>query len=132
MNQVTTHDYKNGTVPSRAYRRHTASPPVDIFENVDEVLVIADVPGVPSDGIDLRVENDTLTLSARRPGAKDGGPALVREYDDVDFAATFRIPAGIDASGITAETKNGTLVIRLPKVAAAKPRQIVVRPKSGH
>ena len=131
MNQVTPTHSTNGTVQSRAYSRRTISPPVDVFENTDELLVVADVPGVPSDGIDLRVENDTLTLSARRPDAKAEGPALVREYEEVDFSASFRIPAGIDAAGITAETKHGTLVVRLPKAAAAKPRQIVVRPRGG-
>ena len=58
-------------------------------------------------------------------------PALVREYEETDFVATFRIPAGIDTAAITAETKNGTLVVRLPKAAAAKARKIVVRPRSG-
>ena len=71
-----------------------------MFENADELLIVADVPGVPNDGIDLRVENDTLTLVARRPARRGGDPpALVREYDEVDFVATFRIPAGIDAGG---------------------------------
>ena len=51
----------------------------------------------------------------------------MREYDETDFVATFRIPAGIDTTAIAAETKNGTLLVRLPKAAAAKARKIVVR-----
>jgi HSP20 family molecular chaperone IbpA len=84
---------------------------------------------VPECGIDLRVENDTLLLEARRAdrGESDPGPALAREYDDLDFATRFRIPAGIDAAAVTAETRNGTLTVRLPKAAAAKPRKIAVR-----
>jgi HSP20 family molecular chaperone IbpA len=117
----------NGSAQAKAYRRRAVAPPVDVFENADEVLIVADVPGVPSDGIDLRVENGTLTLEAKRSASKDESPALAREYDEVDFATTFRIPAGIDATAITAETKNGTLVVRLPKAAAAKPRRISVR-----
>jgi HSP20 family protein len=116
----------NGSGSAKAYRRRAVAPTVDVFENVDELLIVADVPGVPSSGIDLRVENDTLTLDARRSAAKDESVALAREYDEVDFATTFRIPAGIDAAAIGAETKNGTLVVRLPKAAAAKPRKIVV------
>ena len=131
MSQVAS-TYSNGTAHARAYRRRTASPPVDVFENADELLIVADVPGVPDDGIDLQVENDTLTLAARRPDPKAAEPpALVREYEEVDFVATFRIPAGIDASGIVAETRSGTLLVRLPKAAAAKSRKIVVRPRSG-
>lgn len=130
MSEVAT--TSNGTAPSRAYRRRTVSPPVDVFENPDELLIVADVPGVPDDGIDLRVENDTLTLSARRAVAVSAEPpALVREYEEADFVASFRIPAGIDAAGIAAETRAGTLVVRLPKAATAKSRKIVVRPRSG-
>jgi HSP20 family protein len=117
----------NGPSAGRAYARRTVAPAVDIFENGDELLVVADVPGVAPDGFDLSVENGTLTVNARRKRMSDESPALAREYDEVDFAATFRIPAGIDAAGIGAETKNGTLVVRLPKAAAAKPRKVAVR-----
>jgi HSP20 family molecular chaperone IbpA len=54
-----------------------------------------------------------------------------KDFDDTLRVATFRIPAGVDAAGITAETRSGTLVVRLPKAAAAKSRKIVVRPRSG-
>jgi|HubBroStandDraft_2_1064218.scaffolds.fasta_scaffold413585_2 HSP20 family protein len=134
MNETTvsTHNGVNGSAAAKAYRRRAASPLVDVFENADELLIVADVPGVPNDGIDLRVENDTLTLVARRPDGSGGdAPALVREYAEVDFTATFRIPAGIDTAGIVAETRNGTLVVRMPKSAAAKARRIVVRPRGG-
>jgi HSP20 family protein len=129
MNEVT-RTHSNGTVPAKAYHRRAAAPSVDVFENADELLIVADVPGVPNDAIDLQVQNDTLTLTARRIELNDA-PALVREYDETDFVATFRIPAGIDTGAIAAETKNGTLVVRLPKAAAAKARKIVVRPRSG-
>jgi HSP20 family molecular chaperone IbpA len=134
MNDVATVQPKNGQVSSKVYQRRSAAPPVDVFENQDEVLIVADVPGVSNDGIDLRVENDTLTLIARRPAQEERAersPALVREYDEVDFEATYRIPAGIDTSAIAAEAKHGTLVVRLPKAAAAKARKIVVRSSSG-
>ncbi|MDP9033196.1 MAG: Hsp20/alpha crystallin family protein [Myxococcota bacterium] len=117
---------KNGTTQAAPYRRRTAAPLVDVFENADELLLAADVPGVASAGIDLRVENDMLLLEARRSVTQSDSPALSREYEEVDFATTFRIPAGIDTGAIAAETKNGTLRIRLPKAAAAKPRKIAV------
>jgi HSP20 family protein len=117
----------NGITQAKQYAQRAVAPPVDIYENADEVLVVADVPGVPGDQIDVRVENGTLTLEARRsPGDRE--TALAREYDVVDFVRTFRIPAGIDAANISAETKNGTLLVRLPKIAAVKPRKIAVRP----
>jgi HSP20 family protein len=124
---VATHPREaNGVQQGRQYHARSVSPPVDVFENGDEVLLVADVPGVPASGIDVRVENGTLTLEARR-APEPRGPALAREYDEVDFARTFRIPAGIDTANITAESKNGTVVVRLPKVAAVKPRKIPVQ-----
>lgn len=127
MNQVTTTSQNNGIAHGSTYQRRSVAPPVDVFENADELLIVADVPGVRADGIDLRFENDTLTLEAKRQPGGDESPALAREYDEVDFATRFRIPAGIDTAAITAETKNGTLVVRLPKAAAAKARKITVR-----
>jgi HSP20 family protein len=116
----------NGLPPSRQYVQRAVSPPVDVFENADEVLVVADVPGASSDQIDVNVENGTLTLKARR-SAESGGTALAREYDAHDYTRSFRIPAGIDAANISAEAKNGTVLVRLPKIAAVKPRKIAVR-----
>jgi HSP20 family protein len=120
---------ENGSAAPAKHRRVTV-PAVDVFENADELLILAEVPGVSSEGIELRVENDTLILEAKRAPEKDSWPALAREYDPVDYATKFRIPAGIDSSAIAAETKNGTLSVRLPKAAAAKPRKIAVQPKS--
>ncbi len=127
MSELNTVREINGSSSAKAYRHHAVAPPVDVFENADELLIVADVPGVRADGIDLRFENDTLTLEAKRQPGGDESPALAREYDEVDFATRFRIPAGIDTAAITAETMNGTLVVRLPKAAAAKARKITVR-----
>jgi HSP20 family protein len=115
----------NGVTRGRSYVQRAVAPPVDVYENSDEVLLVADVPGVSGELVDVRVENGTLTLQARRPEENDG-TALAREYDVVDYARTFRIPAGIDTASISAEAKNGTLLVRLPKIAAVKPRKIAV------
>lgn len=117
----------NGVQQGKQYHPRTVSPPVDVFENGDEVLVVADIPGVPAAAVEVRIENGVLTLEARRP-VETAGPALAREYDDeVGFARTFRIPAGIDTANIAAESKNGTVLVRLPKLAAVKPRKISVQ-----
>jgi HSP20 family molecular chaperone IbpA len=127
MNTSTNLDKNNHLRP----QRRAVTPAVDIFENGEELLLVADVPGVSAEGIDLHIENDTLTLSARRQSKADDSPALVREYDEVDFVTAFRIPAGIDAAAISAETKNGTLVVKLPKAAAAKSRKIAVEARGA-
>ena len=114
--------------PGSANPARSVAPLVDVFENADEVLVVADVPGVGVDAVDVRVENGTLTLEAKHPGRETrSAPALAREYEELDRARSFRIPDGIDTSRITAEAKNGTLVVHLPKVAAVKPRKIEIR-----
>ncbi|HEY4015504.1 MAG TPA: Hsp20/alpha crystallin family protein [Polyangiaceae bacterium] len=115
-----------GAAPSKPRARRAVAPPIDVFENADELLVVADVPGVAGDGIDLRVENGILRLEAKRAAAENASPALAREYEDVDYVTTFRIPAGIDTAAISAQTKNGTLQVHLPKAQAAKPRKIAV------
>ena len=122
---------KNGTAAAKAYQRRAIAPPIDVFENVEELLLVADVPGVASDGIDLRIENDTLTLVARRAEAGREAAALAHEYEETDFATSFQIPQGIDATSISAETKNGMLVVHLPKTAATKSRKVVVRSNTG-
>jgi HSP20 family molecular chaperone IbpA len=127
MSNVATVPHDNVSPTTRAYPRRVVAPPVDVFENGDEVLIIADVPGVTEENIDLKVENDTVTLEAKRGPSKDEHPALAREFEELDFSASFRIPAGIDAAAVSAESKNGTLTVRLPKAAAAKPRKIAVR-----
>lgn len=130
MSQIAT--YRNGDtargIAPKAHARPKLSPPVDVFENAEEVRIVADVPGVPAGAIDVRVENGTLTLEAKRPAPAEGVPrALAREYDEVDFVRSFRIPAGIDTANVVGEAKNGTIVVRLPKAAEAKPRKIAVR-----
>ena len=128
MSDITTVRENNGSTSTSAKTsgRRVVAPPVDVFENDDELLIVADVPGAAGDAIDLRVENGTLRLEARRPDNKEAWPALAREYDEVDYVTTFRLPGGIETTAIGAETKNGTLFVRLPKAAAAKPRKIAV------
>jgi HSP20 family molecular chaperone IbpA len=122
--QVTVRDGNGSAVAApRAYR--TVAPAVDIYENADEIRVVADVPGVASEAIDVKVENDTLTIATKRAPASEER-ALGREYEVFDFARTFRLPRGIDGTNIGAEARDGTLVVRLPKAAASKPRKVAV------
>jgi len=116
----------NRGVEARRSRRVIA-PDVDVYENADELLVVGDVPGASSENVEIRVENDTLTLEAKHASPVEEGPALAREYEEVDYARTFRIPAGIDTAAVRAEAKNGAVVVHLPKATAAKPRKIPVQ-----
>jgi HSP20 family molecular chaperone IbpA len=112
----------------QANQRTVVTPLVDIYENADEVLVVADVPGVASDGVNLRFENNQLTIhaSAREPDIE--GTPLFREFDSthVDYRRAFELAPGIDGERISAELHHGTLMIHLPKPADMKPRQIPI------
>jgi HSP20 family protein len=112
---------------SKQAPRRLLTPAVDVYENADHIFVVTDVPGVDREAIDVRVEHDTLTIETNRKAASDeAGPALAREYAGVDYIRSFRIPAGIDAANVTADVKNGTLTVRLPKSQASKPRKVPV------
>jgi HSP20 family protein len=103
------------------------TPRVDIYETDKELTVYADLPGVRSEDVDLRYERGELMLHGRvRPRERQGN-FLLAEYDEGDFYRVFQIHESIDASRISAECKNGVLVVHLPKVEAAQPRQIQIR-----
>ena len=102
------------------------APRVDIFENKDELLLIADVPGVVDKGLTIRLERDELFIEGRLDEEKLGDP-LDREFHMLDYRRSFFVPQGIDRARIAAELKNGVLLLHLPKSDASKPRKIDVR-----
>jgi len=107
-------------------RRPVVAPPVDIYENRDEILVLADVPGARTDGVTVRLDKNELYLHARR---EDGtaGSAVLGGARTADYSRTFIVPRGIDAEKISADLNAGVLRIHLPKSDAVKPRKIEVR-----
>jgi HSP20 family molecular chaperone IbpA len=111
-------------------RRPTVNPLVDIYENADEILLVADIPGVTRDQIRVDLEKNQLTLTARRDDDTKGR-LLGQEWKSRDYYRVFMVPQGIDAEKISAELTDGVLRVHLPKVAAAKPRKIEVRVSSG-
>jgi HSP20 family protein len=114
------------TLPAEVTRGVTYTPRVDILETEEELLLLADLPGVKEGDVDIRFENGELTLHARRAPVKMAG-AVLWEIEIGDFFRAFRISEQIDAEKIWAELKNGVLTLHLPKVEAAKPRKITVR-----
>jgi HSP20 family protein len=113
--------------PERTRGGVTFQPRVDIYETDRELILVADVPGVRPDDIDLRYENGELLLHARANARHADRTALLREYDVGDFHRAFRIDESIDSTKIEGECKNGVLTVHLPKVEAKKPRQINVK-----
>jgi HSP20 family protein len=103
-------------------------PPVDILETENELIVKADVPDMEMKDIDVQMENGTLTIRGERKfeSKKDGGGWHRVERSYGTFERVFTLPETVNAEGVKADYKNGTLTITLPKKEVAKPRQIKV------
>ena len=104
-------------------------PAVDIYENAHQEIVLkAEPPGIAREDIDLRVENNTLTLRGER---KRDAEVKQEQYHRIErvygqFSRTFTLPPTVDSEKINAEFKNGVLTVSLPLREEAKPRQIQV------
>jgi len=103
------------------------TPAVDIYETENDLVVKADLPDVDLKDIDVRVENQTLTLAGERKFEKQdaaGYHRIERSYGN--FTRSFAVPNSFDTEKIAASFKNGVLSVSLPKKEAAKPRQIKI------
>jgi HSP20 family molecular chaperone IbpA len=101
------------------------APPVDIFENAEEYRVVADLPGVRQEDIDIELERGELVVFAKRELPREGEPLASGRPDGV-YRRVFRIPEDLDRNKIEASFDNGVLQIRLPKSERVKPRRISV------
>lgn len=107
----------------RVYR-----PLVDILETQDELLLVADLPGVKADDLDIGFEDGLLSLKGKVGTRYPQNVALAwSEYGLGDFHRTFRLSEQIDAAAIRADYADGVLTLHLPKAASAKPRKIAVQ-----
>jgi len=108
---------------ARCYR-----PNVDVIESGEEMLLLADMPGVKPDDLDIRYERGELSIHARVTPRQDPNTTyLLREYGIGDWQRSFRIGEGIDSERIQAELKDGVLTLHLPKTKELLPRQIAVK-----
>jgi HSP20 family protein len=103
------------------------TPRVDIYETPNELTLYADVPGCRSEDVDLRFEQGELVLHGRVKRRHPEEQYLLQEYEEGDFYRVFTVHESIDSSRIEAECKDGVLTVHLPKVEAARPKQISVR-----
>lgn len=101
------------------------APPVDIYENKDEILLVTDMPGVKIDDTSIHLEKGTLLLEGHRALEEYEVPKGT-DFQSVSYRRAFTVPEGIEADGIKAQLSNGVLQIHLPKRPAVKPRQIQV------
>ena len=112
------------------------APEVDIYEEDDSLVLVADVPGVGAGGVEVSLEGGVLELTAHRAEEKSvdekrvdekGAEADYSEYRPVSYHRSFSLSEDIDAEKIAATIKHGVLTVILPKSARAKPRKIEVK-----
>jgi HSP20 family protein len=103
-------------------------PDVDILERLDAYVIYADLPGVDDKSVQVRLDNDLLTIDASLatlPG--EGWNPLHQEYRFGSFHREFRISDAIETGSVAATMRDGVLELRLPKVERKRPRTIEVR-----
>jgi HSP20 family molecular chaperone IbpA len=113
------------TERTRHHERYVA-PPVDIYETPDGLVLLADVPGVAPEALDVRVDHNVLIIRGHARHVVPG-EVTYREYDLVNFFRKFELNDTVDQSHITADLKSGVLTVHVPKAQEAKPRQIEVQ-----
>lgn len=113
-----------GREDTRAQDRYI-TPPVDIFESGEGLTVVADLPGVEQNALDVRVADVVLTLEAKTAPIAAGTP-IEREYELLSFYRQLELPEVVDADKIAAGLNHGVLTLRLPKKEKARPRRIEV------
>lgn len=103
-------------------------PAVDIFEQNETTVIVADMPGVAPGDVDVTLERQVLTLRGKvKPYAPEGYRRLSSEYRIGDYVRVFTLSDEIDQAKINAEFKNGVLRLELPRSAETKPKKISVK-----
>ncbi len=102
------------------------TPPVDIFEKGDHLVIRAEVPGVDKSDMDIRVENGVLQVHGVRKADPDIAEktAYRRERAYGNFTRSFTLPTTMDASKVSAKYRDGVLEVTIPKVESAKPKKV--------
>jgi len=103
-------------------------PPVDVVEEGETIRLVAELPGVKPEDVRISLENNVLTVQGekKQEEVREDDKAYRFERAYGMFERSFTLPATIDANKIVAKFDAGLLTVLLPKVEAAKPRQITV------
>lgn len=102
-------------------------PQLDIAENGDSIKLVADLPGVKPDGVDIDVREGVLTLTAKVDPYPDKQKLIYQEYEIGGYQRRFTLGERIDVGKINAKMDNGELTLVLPKAEEHKPRKIEVK-----
>lgn len=102
-------------------------PAIDVFEDAGGITLLADMPGVPREQLELKVEGDALLIEGGvRPATPEGLEAVYAEVRVPRYRRSFTLSRELDTARIEANLKDGVLSLRIPKQAHAQPRRIAV------
>lgn len=103
------------------------TPAVDIYETQDELVLVADLPGVSKEDLTIKLDDEILTIEGAAQASAAPGQQLLSEYTSGTFYRQFTVGEAIDREKIDASLKNGVLELVLPKAEKAKPKRIEVK-----
>lgn len=128
MKQAVTRKAKSAEQPARpeTSRRAWATPPVDIRDAGEAIVLVADMPGVGKEGVKVTLDGTQLTIEGERTVPMPEGQPLHQESSRLAYRRVFEIAPDIDAGRISARVADGVLTVTLPKAEAVKPRRIEV------
>jgi HSP20 family protein len=102
-------------------------PLVNVFNEGEDFVLVAELPGVKKEDIDVQVRGDTLRIRGKKTIAYDNAASVHRrERAAGEFDRTVTLPAEIDAAKVAAEHRDGVLTLRLPRAESAKPRTVAI------
>jgi HSP20 family protein len=108
--------------------RNVYTPAVDIMERKDDIVLLADMPGVDENTVDITLEKNVLTIYGKvAPEMLAGYTLYLSEYGTGDYQRVFTLTEEVDRDKIQATVKNGVLRLVLPKAEAVKTRKITVK-----
>jgi HSP20 family protein len=104
-----------------------AFPLVNVFNDGEDFVLVAELPGVKKEDLDIQVRGDTLRIQGTKTIAHDDGASVHRrERAAGQFDRTLTLPAEIDAAKVSADYRDGVLTLRLPRAESAKPRTVAI------
>jgi HSP20 family protein len=114
--------------PEEALTSTNFAPPVDIYEDEHNITLKMEIPGIDEKDMDVRIENNTLTVHGERKFEKEEKEENFRRVERQygSFTRSFTLPNSVDPGQVSADYEKGILKIKLAKKAEAKPKQIKV------
>lgn len=104
-----------------------AFPLVNVFNDGEDFVLVAELPGVKKEDLDIQVRGDTLRIQGKKTIAHDEGASVHRrERSAGQFDRTLTLPAEVDAAKVAAQYRDGVLTLRLPRAESAKPRTVAI------